>query len=37
MNVKLELLRAYIADFINCKIEDFEIDVSQIAIPLPYR
>ena len=31
MNVKLELLRNYITDFINCKIEDLEIDISQIA------
>ena len=31
MNVKLELLRNYISDFITNKIEDFEIDASQIA------
>ena len=31
MKVKLELLKAYITDFINFKIEDFEIDASQIA------
>jgi hypothetical protein len=31
MNVKLELLRNYITDIINSKIEDFEIDASQIA------
>lgn len=31
MNIKLELLRNHIADFINRKIEDFEIDTSQIA------
>ena len=31
MNIKVELLKSYIADFINFKIEDFEIDASQIA------
>lgn len=31
MNIKLELLRNYISDFINYKMEDFEIDVSKIA------
>ena len=31
MNIKLELLRNHISDYINCKIEDFEIDASQIA------
>ena len=31
MNVKVELLRNHITDFINSKIEDFEIDASQIA------
>lgn len=31
MSIKLELLRNYIFDFINHKIEDFEIDASQIA------
>ncbi len=31
MSIKLELLRNQIADFINFKIEDFEIDASQIA------
>ena len=31
MNIKLELLRDYISDFVNSKIEDFEIDASQIA------
>ena len=31
MNVKVELLRNYISDFIKSNIEDFEIDASQIA------
>jgi len=31
MNIKIELLRGYISDFINSKLEDFEIDASQIA------
>ncbi len=31
MNVKVELLRNCIFDFIKSKIEDFEIDVSQIV------
>ena len=31
MKVKLELLRNYITDIINSKIEDFEIDASKIA------
>ncbi|MBE7048986.1 MAG: hypothetical protein E7393_06440 [Ruminococcaceae bacterium] len=31
MNIKLELLRNYISDFINYRIEDFEIDASQIT------
>lgn len=31
MNVKVELLKNYISDFINNQIEDFEIDSSQIA------
>ena len=31
MNIKLELLREYIADYVRFKLEDFEIDVSQIA------
>ena len=31
MNIKVELLRNYISDFINNKIEEFEIDASQIA------
>ena len=31
MNVKTELLKSYIADFVNSRIEDFEIDASQIA------
>lgn len=31
MNIKLEFLRSYISDFINCRIEDFEIDASQIS------
>ena len=31
MNIKVELLKNYITDFINSKIENFEIDESQIA------
>lgn len=31
MNIKVELLRNYISDLINNKIEGFEIDASQIA------
>lgn len=31
MNIKTELLKNYITDFINSKIEDFEVDASQIA------
>ena len=31
MNIKLELLRDYITDFIRFRIKDFEIDASQIA------
>lgn len=31
MNIKLELIKSYINDFINYRIEDFEINASQIA------
>ncbi len=31
MEIKLELLRNYISDFIRLRIKDFEIDASQIA------
>ena len=31
MNIKVELLRRYIRDFISGKLEDFEIDASKIA------
>lgn len=31
MNIKVELLKNYISDFINFKLEDFEIDASHIA------
>lgn len=31
MNVKVELLRNHISDFIKSNIEDFEIDASEIA------
>lgn len=31
MNVKVELLKEYVSDFINQKIEDFEIDADKIA------
>ena len=31
MNIKLELLKSYISDYINSDLEDFEIDASQIV------
>ncbi len=31
MDIKLELLKNYISDFINNNLEDFQIDASQIA------
>ncbi len=31
MDIKLELLKRYISDYINSNLEDFEIDASQIA------
>ncbi len=31
MNIKLKLLKSYIADFIDSNLENFEIDASQIA------
>ena len=31
MDVKVELLKNHIYDFISSRIEDFEIDASQIA------
>ena len=31
MNIKLELLRKHISDFVKHQIEDFEIDASEIA------
>ena len=31
MNIKTELLKKYIADFIDNNLDDFEIDVSKIA------
>ena len=31
MNIKLELLKSYISDFINSNLEDFEMDASQIT------
>lgn len=31
MNIKTELLKTYISDFINTHIEDLDIDPSQIA------
>ena len=31
MNIKVELLKNYITDFIKFKIEDFEINASEIA------
>ena len=31
MNIKLELLKSYISDYLNSNLEDFVIDASQIA------
>ena len=31
MNIKTELLKSYICDFINNNLQDFEIDASYIA------
>ncbi len=31
MNIKLELLREHIIDYVRFKLEDFEIDASEIA------
>lgn len=31
MNIKLELLKSYMSDYINSNLEDFEIDSSQIV------
>ena len=31
MNIKLELLKSYISDFINNSLEDFEIEATEIA------
>ena len=31
MNIKTELLKDHISDFVQSRIEDFEIDASQIA------
>ena len=31
MTIKLEILKEHITDFIKCRLEDFEIDASQIA------
>ena len=31
MNIKTELLKSYITEFVKSEIEDFEIDASQIA------
>ncbi len=31
MNIKVELLKNYISDFLNNNLEDFEIDASKIA------
>lgn len=31
MDIKLELLKDHITDFIKCRLEDFEIDASQIV------
>ena len=31
MNIKLEILKEHITDFIKYRLEDFEIDASQIA------
>jgi len=31
MNIKLELLKGYITDYLNSNLENFEIDASKIA------
>ncbi len=31
MNIKVELLKSYITDFINSNLEDFEINAGEIA------
>ena len=31
MDIKLELLKDHITDFIKCRLKDFEIDASQIV------
>ncbi|MBR1969529.1 MAG: hypothetical protein IKA17_04140 [Clostridia bacterium] len=31
MNIKLELLKGYISDFINSNLKDFEIDATEIC------
>ena len=31
MNIKIELLKSFIKDYIDCKLEDFEIDADKIA------
>ena len=31
MNIKLDVLKNYIFDFVTCRIEDFDIDASQIV------
>lgn len=31
MNIKLELLKSYISDFINSNLEDFEIDAEKVV------
>lgn len=31
MDIKIELLKAYISDYINHRIEDFEINANEIA------
>ena len=31
MNIKIDLLKGYVKDFILCKLENFEIDADKIA------
>ena len=37
MNIKLDLLKRYISDFINSSLEDLEIDATEIADTLAIK
>ena len=37
MKIKVELLKTHISDFINSRIEDFEIDADDIAITVAIK